>query len=71
MRLVVTSIEKSNLPFLKICAELGVRVFVGSEDNVPDRHYQAAKLLRPEYVVRITADCPLFDWWYLDMAWNR
>ena len=45
-----------------------MRVFVGSEEDVLDRYYQAAKLLQPEYVVRITADCPLFDWRYLDMA---
>ena len=54
--IVVTSIEKSNLPLIKLCAELGVRVFVGSEEDVLDRYYQAAKLLRPEYIVRITAD---------------
>ena len=33
-----------------------------------DRYYQAAKLRKPEYVIRITADCPMFDWRYLDMA---
>lgn len=65
---VVTSIEKNNLPLVKLCAEMGIRVFIGSEDDVLDRYYQAAKLLEPEYVVRITADCPLFDWRYLDMA---
>ena len=43
-------------------------MFVGSEEDVLDRYYQAAKLLNPEYVIRITADCPLFDWRYLDMA---
>ena len=62
--IVVTSIEKDNLPLIKLCAELGVRVFAGSEEDVLDRYYQAAKLLKPEYVVRITADCPLFDWRY-------
>jgi len=66
--MVVTSIEKSNLPLIKLCAELGVRVFAGAEEDVLERYYQAAKLLKPEYVVRITADCPLFDWRYLDMA---
>lgn len=66
--MVITSIEKNNLSLIKLCAELGVRVFVGSEEDVLDRYYQAAKLIQPEYVVRITADCPLFDWRYLDMA---
>lgn len=66
--MVITSIEKNNLPLIKLCTELDTRVFVGSENDVLDRYYQAAKLLKPEYVIRITADCPLFDWRYLDMA---
>lgn len=66
--MVVTSIEKNNLPLIRICADLGIRVFAGAEEDVLDRYYQAARLLKPEYVVRITADCPLFDWRYLDMA---
>ena len=66
--MVITSIEKRDLQVVKLCAELGVRVFVGSEQDVLDRYYQAARLLHPEYVIRITADCPLFDWRYLDMA---
>lgn len=66
--MVITSIEKEDLQVVKLCAELSVRVFVGSEQDVLDRYYQAAKLLNPEYVIRVTADCPLFDWRYLDMA---
>lgn len=66
--IVVTSIEKNNLPLIRLCAGLDTRVFVGSEYDVLDRYYQAARLLQPIYVIRITADCPLFDWRYLDMA---
>ena len=66
--MVVTSIEKNNLPILKLCSELGVRVGVGSEDDVLDRFYQSAKLLKPEYVIRLTADCPCFDAELLDQA---
>ena len=66
--MVITSIEKNNLPLIALCAGLGIRVSVGSENDVLDRYYQTAKLLQPEYVIRITADCPLFDWRYLDMA---
>ena len=54
--MVITSIEKNNLPLIKLCIELDTRVFVGSEDDVLDRYYQAARLLQPEYVIRITAD---------------
>lgn len=66
--MVVTSIELNNLPILKLCSELGVRVGIGSENDVLDRFYQTAKLLQPEYVIRLTADCPCFDAELLDMA---
>ena len=66
--MVVTSIEKNNLPILKLCAELGIRVGVGAEDDVLDRFFQTAKLLSPEFVVRLTADCPCFDAELLDSA---
>lgn len=65
---VVTSIGQENLPVLRLCADLGVRAFAGSEDDVLDRYYQLAKLVRPDYVVRITADCPCYDWELLDSA---
>lgn len=65
---VVTSIEKSNLPIVRLCADLGIRVFVGSETDVLDRYYQAARLLKAEYIIRITGDCPLFDGKLLDKA---
>lgn len=64
--MVITSIEKNNLPLIRLCADMGIRVFVGSEEDVLDRYYQAARLLKPEYVIRITADCPMYDWNVLD-----
>lgn len=66
--IVVTSVDKQNLPVLRLCADLGVRVFAGAEDDVLDRYYQMAKLIKPEYVVRVTADCPCYDWAFLDRA---
>jgi len=66
--LVATSIESDNLPVLRLCADMDVRVFAGSEDDVLDRYYQLAKLLQPEYIVRVTADCPCYDWGILDTA---
>ncbi|MCI8599787.1 MAG: NTP transferase domain-containing protein [Lachnospiraceae bacterium] len=66
--MVVTSIKKDNLPILSLCSSLGIRVGVGAEDDVLDRFYQSAKLLRPDYVIRLTADCPCFDAELLDEA---
>lgn len=65
---VVTSMEKDNLQIIKLCAEHNIRIFVGSEADVLDRYYQAAKLFQPEYVIRITGDCPLIDAGLLDLA---
>jgi spore coat polysaccharide biosynthesis protein SpsF (cytidylyltransferase family) len=59
--IVATSIDKNNLPLIKLCADKNISVFVGSEDDVLDRFYQAAKLFNPEHIARITADCPVLD----------
>lgn len=66
--MVITSIEKNNLPILRLCSDIGIRVGIGSEDDVLDRYYQTAKLIEPEYVIRLTADCPCFDAELLDLA---
>lgn len=58
---VVTTIEAGDLPILRFCADRGTRVYAGSEDDVLDRYYQAARLVGADQVIRITADCPLLD----------
>jgi len=59
--MVATTIKKEDLKIVKICADVGVEVYRGSEQDVLDRYYQAVRLLNPEHVARITADCPLID----------
>mgnify|MGYP001594883977 CR=1 FL=1 len=67
---VATGIGAENLPIVKFCAAKGIRVFCGSEDDVLDRFYQFAKLVRPKNIVRITADCPLLDPRVIDLVVN-
>ncbi len=66
--MVATTINPEDLAIVKLVSNLGFRVFVGSSDDVLDRYYQAAKLIRPEYVIRLTSDCPLMDWRLIDDA---
>jgi len=59
--IVACSKNKKDTPILNICKKLGIDYFTGSEDNVLDRFYKAAKKYKGENIVRITADCPLID----------
>lgn len=59
--IVATTINRVDLEIVRFCAQQGIRVFVGAEDDVLDRYYQAARLIAPSNVVRITSDCPMID----------
>ncbi len=59
--IVATTVKKEDLEIVKLCANLGISIFCGSEDDVLDRYYQTARLLKANHIVRITADCPLID----------
>ena len=65
---VATTINKEDLKIVQLASENNYRVFVGSANDVLDRYYQASRLFQPEYVIRLTADCPLLDWRVIDSA---
>ncbi|HEY9206265.1 MAG TPA: glycosyltransferase family protein [Candidatus Methanoperedens sp.] len=58
---VATTILKKDLRIVNICSSNGISVYCGSENDVLDRYYQAAKLFNADNIVRITSDCPLID----------
>ncbi len=55
-----TNEEKSDL-ICEIASGLFVQSFKGSLDDVLDRFYRAIENENPDYIVRITSDCPLID----------
>ena len=59
--IIATTMNKEDDPIAKLSRKEGLKVFRGSEDDVLDRYYQAAKEVNAKTIVRITGDCPLID----------
>ena len=53
--------NKRNDKLHKVLKKLGANIFRGSEDDVLDRFYKAAKKFKAENIIRITGDCPFND----------
>src|SRR5436190_6168617 len=58
---IATSVHPENRAILDLARTLNVPVYAGSEEDVLDRYFQAAKAFQLNAVVRITGDCPLID----------
>ena len=58
---VATTHEEDVERIIAIAEESGTAYFQGDTHNVLNRFYQAAKLHKADYVVRLTSDCPLID----------
>lgn len=63
---VATTDEVQSAEIEMIAKRNNVDCFHGSLLDVLDRYYLAAKQYNPDYVVRITSDCPLIDPSYID-----
>ncbi len=68
---VATTDRDVDDPVAQFCEEEGIVFFRGSESDVLDRFYQAAKANHADVVVRITADCPLIDGAVIDKVLER
>ena len=59
--IVATSKNILDQEIKKTCKKLGIFCFQGSEQDVIDRYYKAAKLFKAQNIIRVTADCPIID----------
>ena len=61
--IIATSDDKLDDPIVTYTSNYGYEVFRGSQNDVLDRYYQAANSqdIKPDYIIRLTADCPLID----------
>lgn len=60
--IVATSTLSQDDVVEKWCNENDVAVCRGSEDDVLSRYVQCAKTYNPNYIMRVTADCPFVDY---------
>lgn len=61
--LVATTIEPEDQRIGDLAEAMELKFYRGSEEDVLDRYYKATLELekKPEWVVRVTSDCPLLD----------
>lgn len=58
---IISSTEKKDDVIEELCIQNDIQIFRGSENDLLDRHYQAALELKSDYVFKIPSDCPFSD----------
>ena len=58
---IATTDKESEEPVRAMARQNNFPYYAGSEEDLVDRFYQAAKVFNADIIVRITADCPLVD----------
>lgn len=59
--IVATSTDQSDDTLVNTLKKANIDYMRGSLENVLNRFYIAAKVYNPDYIVRLTGDCPLID----------
>ena len=68
---VATTTNPRDAKIVDAMNDSGIKTYRGSENDVLDRYYQAARHFNAEHVTRITADCPLIDPRVIDSVIGR
>lgn len=63
---IATTNEEGSKYIVDVAEKVGVDYFQGSVEDVLTRFYDTAKPENPDYVVRLTSDCPLIDPFVID-----
>jgi len=58
---IATTTNSADDEIVSLCQRLGVGYYRGSEDNVLERVYLAAKTFKADLICKLTGDCPLID----------
>ncbi len=69
--IIATTVNKRDDAIVEEAKRYEVKYFRGSEDDVLDRYYQAAKHFGVELIGRVTSDCPLIDPGLIDEVLSR
>ena len=64
--IIATSTNPQDDILCNIAERENIKFYRGSEDDVIERLYQAAKHFELEYILQITADCPLVSFDFFD-----
>lgn len=60
--IVATTLSKQDDAIVAWCLENNIKCFRGSEEDVLSRFVDCAKEYEPDYVMRVTSDCPFVDY---------
>ena len=69
--IMCTSTNPQDKPLVDIAAKENIDCFLGSEEDVILRLYEASRKFKLDYALNITADCPLVSWEYIEEIVNK
>ena len=67
---VITTKKKEDDKIEQLCVKNKINFYRGSEHDLLDRHYKAAKIFNADFVVKIPSDSPLVDSNIIDKVLN-